>query len=234
MQYGFPLAVLVTVLLWLMLWNVGGRKPAGTVVRSNASVQWNQFKVATKGSGLIMLLAVAALRGMGDRAILLFLPLYLSNVLQFSTAQVGIYLGLLNVLAIVAGPAVGAMSDRIGRKPMIVIAMLVSALFPPFMVLTASSVVLTVSVVLFGVFLYSVNSLAQAAAMDVVEGMKLEGTFIGMLWGNNALFSAVSPIIAGALVGVFGFESAFYYSSILYLIGGLLAVRVTLRRAQRA
>ena len=78
---------------------------------------------------------------------------------------------------------------------------------------------MSLSIAVFGLFLYSVNSLTQAAAIDVAHGKGLEGTFIGLMWGSNAAFGAISSIVAGALVEVFGWNSAFYFASALFTVG---------------
>ena len=77
------------------------------------------------------------------------------------------------------------------------------------------------SVALFGLFHFSVNSLTQAAAMDLVAGRQLESTFIGLLWGSNAAFGAVASLGAGALVGFFGWQISFYLAAGFFLIGFL-------------
>ena len=71
---------------------------------------------------------------------------------------------------------------------------------------------------------FSVNSLTQAAAVDVAAGKGLEGTFIGLMWGSNAFFGAMSSIIAGALVEYVGWHSAFYFASGLFFLGFLAAL----------
>ncbi len=181
---------------------------------------------ATKGSGMITLLAISVTRGMGDRALFLFIPLYLSQYLKMGTVAVGFHIGLLSLLGIASGPVIGAISDRIGRRPLIVIVLLMSTLFPPLMLISGSGIDLTISIALFGLFLYSVNSLVQAMAMDLAEGAKLEGTYIGLLWGVNAFFGAISPIIAGWLATILGFQAVFYYASVMFLAGALLATRL--------
>lgn len=234
LQFGFPIAVILSAALWFVLRNVESTGPAVINIQSDAARQWSQLKTIARVSSMIPLLIIAALRGMGDRAVMLFLPLYLANVIHFTTVKIGFYLGLLSALAIVSGPVIGIISDRIGRKPMIVIALFASAIVPPVMVLSGDSIWLTVSVALFGLFLNSVNSLVQAAAMDIAEGMKLEGSLLGMLWGNNALFGAISPVIAGLLVGLWGYGAAFYYAGGIYLIAGILAALISLGKIQES
>jgi hypothetical protein len=84
---------------------------------------------------------------------------------------------------------------------------------------------------MFGIFLFSVNSLTQAAAIDVAAGKGLEGTFIGLMWGSNAFFGAMASILAAIIIdGVgrfgldwngFGWHAAFYFASGLFFLGFL-------------
>ncbi|MDZ4230412.1 MAG: MFS transporter [Dehalococcoidales bacterium] len=230
LQAALPLAILLSVVLWVLLWNVGGSRVQHGSLKSNLQNYATALREAGRDSGLLTLLLVSGVRGMGDRGLFLFIPLYLAQNLEMSTIGIGFHLGLLTFLGIASGPVIGAISDRIGRKPMIILVLFMSAIFPPLMVMSGAGIGLTISIALFGVFLYSINSLVQAAAMDVAEGKKLEGTLIGLLWGNNALFSAASPILAGALAGIFGFQAAFYYAAVMFFAGGLLAFRLPVRK----
>ena len=78
---------------------------------------------------------------------------------------------------------------------------------------------MTGMVFLFGVFIFTVNSLTQAAAIDVAEGKGLEGTFLGLMWGSNAFFGAIASVGAGLLANYAGWSSAFYLASGLYFLG---------------
>ncbi|MFC2059567.1 MFS transporter [Chloroflexota bacterium] len=233
LQAALPISASLGIVLLVLLWNAGGPRIQTVGLKNNLQNQMASVRKAARGSGLLTLLAVSALRGMGDRALILFIPLYLSQNLKMDTLGIGFHMGLLTLLGIASGPIVGAISDRVGRKPMITMALFISAIFPIMMVNSGSGIGLTISIALFGLFLYSVNSLVQAAAMDLAEGMKLEGSFIGMLWGNNALFGAISPIIGGAMAGIWGFQVVFYYAAAIFLIGGLLALRLPLRKVRQ-
>jgi MFS family permease len=96
-----------------------------------------------------------------------------------------------------------------------------AVIFPTTMVLGGDGPGMTVSVLLFGLFLFSVNSLTQAAAIDVAAGKGLEGTFIGLMWGSNAFFGAMASIIAGVVVEYIGWHAAFYFASGLFFLGFL-------------
>jgi MFS family permease len=196
-----------------------------------------QFKVTGRsfsGSGMVAVMLVSAIRGMGDRALILYLPFYMKEDLGMGEVAVGLHVGLLAAMGIVVGPIIGFVSDWTGRKPLIVGIMLVSTVLPITMVWPGSQVGLTLSVVVFGIFFFSVNSLTQVAAIDLTEGRGLEGASIGVMWGNNALFGAVSPVIAGGLAGIWGFSAAFYYAAALFFLGFLVSLAMPSRKPRRA
>ena len=83
---------------------------------------------------------------------------------------------------------------------------------------------MTVMVFVFGVFIFTVNSLTQAAAIDIAEGKGLEGSFIGLMWGSNAFFGAMASIAAGVLADYAGWASAFYLAAGLYFFGFVVSL----------
>lgn len=234
LQLGTPFALVLGIALWVFLGGVGGARSQGKGLGSRLRSQAKSLGKAFRGRGLVILMVVSALRGMGDRALVLFLGLYLSQELKMGPGSQGLFYALLTLPAIATGPILGAVSDRIGRKPIIVMVLLASAVFPALIAQSGSAASLTVTIGLFGLFLYAVNSLVQAAAMDVAEGMGLEGTLIGMLWGGNALFGAFSPFLVGWLADMFGIRIGFYYASAIFLLAGLLALRLPLVVGKRS
>ena len=211
----------------------GGASPMPLVVaESRLQIQWRSLKEAMAGGGfwaIVPIFLVSAVRGMGDRTVLWILPLYITRGIEDgglgqSYVFMGIHIALLTAPGIASGPLFGALSDKVGRKSVIVFLMSTAVILPIFIVLGGSSLVMTVAVVLFGLFHYSVNSLTQAAAIDVVEGKQLEGTFIGLMWGGNAAFGVVSVIVGGLIVEAFSWGAAFYFASALFFVGFLLSL----------
>ena len=218
---GTPVLLLFAVVIFFLLRNVGGPKIEGVDYGAKFRSQIRDMRESFKGTGMWWIFTVSAVRGMGDRSLLWVIPLYLSDQLELSPFWVGFHVALLAAPGIFAGPLFGALSDRIGRKPIIMLIMASAVIFPTTMVLGGDGPGMTVSVLLFGLFLFSVNSLTQAAAIDVAAGKGLEGTFIGLMWGSNAFFGAMASIIAGVVVEYIGWHAAFYFASGLFFLGFL-------------
>ncbi|MDA1127658.1 MAG: MFS transporter [Chloroflexi bacterium] len=233
---GTPVLLLLAILIFFVLRNVGGPKVEGVDYKAKFRTQMHGMRESFRGTGMWWIFTVSAVRGMGDRSLLWVIPLYLSDQLSLSNFWVGFHVALLAAPGIFAGPLFGALSDRIGRKPIIVLIMASAVIFPVTMALGGDGPGMTVSVLLFGLFLFSVNSLTQAAAIDVAEGKGLEGTFIGLMWGSNAFFGAMSSILAGVLVEYVGWHSAFFFAAGLFFLGFLCAMAMpatTIRREQQ-
>ena len=218
---GTPVLLFLAFVIFFLLRNVGGPKVDSVDYRAKFRTQMREMRASFKGTGMWWIFTVSAVRGMGDRSLLWVIPLYLSDQLELSNFWVGFHVALLAAPGIFAGPMFGALSDRIGRKPIIVFIMASAVIFPTTMALGGDGLGMTASVIMFGIFLFSVNSLTQAAAVDVAAGKGLEGTFIGLMWGSNAFFGAMASIVAGALVEYIGWHSAFYFASGLFFLGFL-------------
>lgn len=219
MGSGTPLLLLFAFIIFFLLRNVGGPRVEGTDYGARFRKQMRDMKESFRGTGMWWIFTVSAVRGMGDRSLLWVIPLYLSDQLELSSFWVGFHVALLAAPGIFAGPLFGALSDRIGRKPIIVFIMASAVIFPTTMALGGDGLGMTASVLMFGLFLFTVNSLTQAAAVDVASGKGLEGTFIGLMWGSNAFFGATASILAGVIVEYIGWHAAFYFASGLFFLG---------------
>ncbi len=216
---GTPILLVLAVAIFLLLRGVGGPRPEGIDYGAKIRTQLASMVESFRGTGMWSIFSVSALRGMGDRSLLWVIPLYLAEDLGMTNFWVGFHVALLAAPGIVAGPLFGALSDRIGRKSIIVGIMATAVVLPLGMALGGGGLLMSLSVLAFGLFLFSVNSLTQAAAIDVADGKGLEGTFIGLMWGSNAFFGALASVAAGILVEYAGWHSAFYFASTLFFVG---------------
>jgi MFS family permease len=136
---------------------------------------------------------------------------------------------LRNLAAAVTAFPAGALSDRVGRRPLLIagyaLACLVMLGFGhvyfhgvtdlwPWAVLFA----------LAGVFIATEEALEGAAAADLVEDPSLRGTAFGVLGVVNGLGDFVSSVVVGVLLTVAP-AGAFLYAAALMATGAALLAR---------
>lgn len=221
----FPFAMGVAVLIMVYLRNIGGSKQQ-MVDAGNRSLgaQLGAIGNLFRYKSFVALLFVGGVRGIADGAVMLFLPIYLRRELEMDAWTIGLYVSLLTAVAIFTGPFFGRLSDSWGRGRVILMIMACSTVIVSLMIIFNDGLALAGLVALAGIFMFSVNSLTQAGSMDMAEGLNLEGSMIGLLWGVNAFFGALSPIVLGILTNVYGVGIFFMYAAVFYAIGTLASL----------
>jgi MFS family permease len=177
------------------------------------------------------LTVVRGFRGMALVALVTILPLYLSNDLDMGPANRGFHIGLLIAVGLVAKPAAGSLSDRFGRKQVLVPGLAWSCLAALALTVFDTGIPLTITIALLGLFLYPDQPILVATVFDVV-GRDVATTGLGIVASIAFLMSVFSPLIAGALYETLGFEAAVYYIGALFAAAGLLFVSLPLSRDQ--
>lgn len=230
-----PVALLFAAALWVML----RKAPTWTVLDAPDAaprVLRDQLRVlgtVLRSRSLLMLLVVAGLNGLGQGGLLLWLGLYLRETQQMGSVGVGVHVALLTGFGIVAGPMIGFASDRMGRKPVIVGVLAAKSGIAVLMALTGSGLLFSALVAAMGAVMFGVNSLVQAAALDVADGRRLEGTMIGFLWGSNAVFFGASPLIVGFLIEASSWDVLFWYVAVVNFLGVLAALLLPVLHRRR-
>ncbi|MBI2954828.1 MAG: MFS transporter [Chloroflexi bacterium] len=222
-----PIAMAFGLLLWITLrgastWQELGakRREETRPLREQLHTLADVFR-SNRGS-LSFILLVAGLSGMGQGGIMLWVPLYLQEAQGLDSVSIGFHVALLAGMGIATGPIFGLVSDRLGRIPVIVVVLGGKATMAALLAMFGAGTVLTILVAGLGAFLFGVNPLIQAWALDIVEGRKLEGTMLGMLWGNNAIFQGGAPLLIGFVVAALGFGALFWYIAALNTLAILL------------
>ena len=211
-----PLALAFALLIWIALRRAYTWQELGARKRGESRPLKEQFReladlFRTNGRSLLTLLLVAGLSGLGQGGLILWIPLYLQETQGMGTVGIGAHLALLTAAGIATGPLLGLVSDRMGRIPIILMVLGAKAVLAALMAAFGSGILLTVLVAGMGAFMFGINPLIQAWALDIAEGRKLEGTMLGMLWGNNAVFRGGGPLVVGFVVASLGFGALFWY-----------------------
>ena len=176
---------------------------------------------------------VRGLRSMALAAIVTLLALYLGNDLELGVLNRGFHISLLIAVGLLAKPVAGTVSDKLGRKQVLVPGLVWSCVISLLMVAFDHGVSLTITIALLGVFLYPDQPILTAALFDVLE--REEGTIgLGVVSFASFLMAAVSPLIAGAIYEISGFQSGLYYVSALFGLAALVFAMLPLTRQTEA
>ena len=208
---------------------------------STMRAQVEETKVLVRNPRIWGITVVAGLRGMAYIGFITVLPLYLADVLGLTSsddysdlrnlALRGSLIGLLVLVGIFASPLTGYLSDRFGRKLILIPAMLALTVITLLMAPYGDSLaIMSALLAALGLFLYSDQPILTAAAMDIVrEGSA--ATTLGLMSTSRFIFSAASPLIAGWLYE-YNPDNLFYYTAALYAVAVVILIFIPLPRAE--
>jgi|TARA_Y100000310_G_scaffold218161_1_gene219310 MFS family permease len=206
-------------LAFMALWsfkNIGGTA-ATPDLRDRIAVT----KRLLRNRSLWTITLVKGLRGMALAALVTILPLYLANDLDLSSQSRGIHIGLLIAIGIVAKPVAGQLSDRLGRKRVLVPGLVWSCGVTLSLLVADQGIALTVAIVLLGLFLYPDQPITTAATLEMVD-RNVASTALGLTASAGFFLSSFSPIIAGALYESNGIDAVLYYVATLFALAAII------------
>ena len=168
--------------------------------------------------GLIFLTLFIDMLGFG--IVIPVLPLYAEGTIKASPAQLAWIVGIYSLLQLVCAPLFGKWSDRIGRKPVLVVSILGTAV--GFVVLGAAT---TVWMLILGRIIDGASggniSTAMACIADVTtkENRSRNMGLVGAAFGLGFM---LGPAIGGVLSKQFNLATPFYFAAGLALLNALL------------
>ena len=162
-------------------------------------------------------------------ALMTFLPSYFSSDLGMSDLSRGVHFGLLVAVGIISTPIMGYLSDKIGRKKILVPGMIFLSIIVLLMSFYGDGVTLIILLALLGIFFYSDQPILTASALDIV-GEGVATTTLGTLSFARFILSALSPLIAGFLYDSFSMNYVFYYVAFLMIIGAIALYFLPLKK----
>jgi FSR family fosmidomycin resistance protein-like MFS transporter len=217
--------LIVAALLFVLLGSLrmGGRK-AGAETQSFAQYLAGLRDLFASRS-LVLLSTGSAFRSMTQAGLLTFLPVYLANQMGYSPLWVGACLFALQAAGFAASPLAGHLSDRMGRKQILMSAMAATAVVLAAMALTGGSPLFVALVAALGFFLYATRPVIQAWMLDATP-KNMAGSSIGVLFGAQALGGAMGPLLGGLIGDRFGLLAVFYFLAATIVVANLFVLGV--------
>jgi MFS transporter, FSR family, fosmidomycin resistance protein len=170
-----------------------------------------------RNRALILLSTGSTFRSMTQAALTTFLPVYLANEMGYSPFIVGACLFALQGAGFAAAPVAGHLSDRVGRKTILIGSMVTTAVVLVAMAFAGGTPLFVALVALLGFFLYANRPVIQAWLLETTP-KNLGGSSIGILFGAQAIGAAIGPFLAGMVADRHGLLSTFYFLALTIVL----------------
>ena len=190
--------------------------------------------VSLLGNRALMLVSVgSAFRTMTQTGLLTFLPVYLAYELDYSPFTVGVCMAVMQVAGFAASPVGGHLSDKMGRKRIVMASMVMSCVMIAFMAAAGKSFAFVLFIALVGFFLYAMRPVLQAWAVEATP-KELAGSGVGLQFGIQHIGAGIAPALFGMIADAYDIYTAFYFLAGTILLANLLIVFMPNGDAERA
>lgn len=166
---------------------------------------------------------------LGFGIIMPLLPSFSDNVLSLSESMIGLMTGIYALMQFLFTPLWGMLSDRYGRKPILIMSLIGSVVSNLLLAFVFSGIFLSVFLFISarafaGIFAANISA-AQAAISDITapEDRTKGIALISAAFGLGFVFG---PAIGGVLSDKFGYGFPVYISAALSLVALLLCIFV--------
>lgn len=178
------------------------------------------FRIVAQNTRVLVTSATDAAKMIANGALMAFLPIYGVSV-GLNPGEVGLLFGVQGITSFFSKPVMGRVSDRVGRKPLILTGLLICAgtfvaiphvtWLPALLLLSAG----------FGYGEAVVTSSTSAFVADLSE-LNTLGAGMGMQGTIGDIGHASGPLLAGFLIAAFNFQNAFAIIAGLQLLTAAL------------
>ncbi|HEY4404630.1 MAG TPA: MFS transporter [Xanthobacteraceae bacterium] len=195
-------------------------RPAGASGTGAVGQRLRDFRQLLGNRTLLMLSAGGGFRAMTQSTLLTFLPVFLAREMGFSSILIGGCMFGMQVAGFTAAPIAGHLSDKMGRRRIIMSSMATSGVILFFMAFAGHSPAFVFLVAFLGFFLFAIRSVMQAWLLDSTPP-SMGGTSIGIMFGTQAVGAAIGPITGGILADNFGLIATFYFLAFTIVVANM-------------
>ena len=224
---GLVMAVLILVMVGALTTVRDGDKPK----KGDDSGSWNARQYLQdlgsllRNRALMLICVSGGFRTLTQVGLMVFLPVYLAYEQGYSPIAIGVCMTVLQVAGLIAGPIAGHVSDRFGRRHVVLSSMVLTGVTIIGMVFAGQSFMFIVFVALVGFFLYAMRPVMQAWGIENTP-KRLAGTGVGLQFTILAIGGSIAPATFGVIADTWGIYTAFYFLAGTIIAANLLVVFV--------
>lgn len=174
-----------------------------------------------RNKAVLGLSLAAGVRTMAQSGILMFLPLYLADVLGVEPMVLGTAVMALHLGGMVAGPVAGVVSDRVGRKPIVFAGLAATTIVIVGATFVTNTAAYVACIALMGLTLYAIRPVFHSWLMDMVPA-EMGGSAASVMFGTQAILASLTPLIGGVIADAWGLIEVFYFLAALMLLANLI------------
>ncbi|MBT3315643.1 MAG: MFS transporter [Anaerolineae bacterium] len=167
-----------------------------------------------------VLIVVSFIDQLGGALLFPFFALYITARFNVGMIEVGILFALFSISNFVGSILGGALTDRFGRKQVVIFSLVATSISSVFMGLASELEVFYLIAVLSGIF--SVGGPARQAMVADLLPEKKRAQGFGILRVSHNLSVAIGPALGGLLLGVTSYLSLFIIDAIASITVALL------------
>jgi MFS family permease len=233
--FGLP-AVVIAVLFFLLVRETGADRAAA---RAYGSLRSAMSTVLRDRNLLLVYLSAAAGGGARGLGVLnIFVPLYLHLVVRLDDATVALMYAVL-VIGSVPGPVVaGWLSDRFGRKQLILVAYTGGIVGLLTFVLAGDNVgLLWLAIVLMSIFNFVESPQLQALLSDLSPPALRDASFavyFTLAFGVGSLWVALYGTVVSLFGETSGLPLTFYLMALAFLVAALIVLPIRIPQRVRS
>jgi MFS transporter, FSR family, fosmidomycin resistance protein len=230
------LVMSIMLLVFLGTLQLGPKQKAGAAADDTPGQSLAEYgrslRQLLRNRSLMLLSTSGAFRSMTQNSLLTFLPLYLARELGYSVMLIGASMFALQAAGLAAAPIAGHLSDRMGRRSVVMTSMAMTAVVLVFMALAGKSPIFIAFIAVLGFVLYALRPVLQAWLLESTP-KNMGGSSIGILFGAQSLGSSIAPLIGGVIADRFGLGATFYFLAGTIVCANLLIVLMPSTQPER-
>jgi len=203
-----PVFVIAVLLIVLLSRSKSGAKTQ-TAKGMSSSEYFSGLKEIFLNKPAMGLCLMAGFRSMAQNGLLMFIPIYLANVLKVGPFITGLGMFALQLGGFIAGPLAGAWSDRVGRRPVVVAGITATTLIVILLTVSGNEAVFIGGVSILGFALFAIRPVIHSWMMDMTPP-EMAGSATSALFGSQSALSMLVPVLGGWVADQYGVGAVFY------------------------
>jgi ACS family hexuronate transporter-like MFS transporter len=219
---GVPGLVSALLLLWLV------REPLTPKVEHAVKESKKGIGDVLKKRNIVICMMLSVLLLSHLSICMAFMPLFLTESRHLSAGAASWLMGTLGISATIGGFAICALSDRIGRRPVMVIMPLLGVILPLAAMFYDGSLGVIAAIFFFGWGLNGIFPLFMATVPSESVDARHVATALGLCMGSGEVLGGVmAPALAGSAADAWGLKAPLWIMIGLSIAAGLTALGLT-------